>query len=88
MDGAALQSLIIPVGFLVVFYFFIVRPQKKKEQEINSMRTSLEVGDKIITIGGIHGKIAVIKEDMIIVEVGSSKTRLELAKWAVGSKVE
>ena len=65
MDLAQLQGLIIPIGFLVVFYLFAIRPQKKKENEVKSMRSSLRAGDDVITIGGIYGKILKVKEDMV-----------------------
>lgn len=85
MNTQQLQGLIIPIGFLVVFYLFAIRPQKKKEKEIQEMRSALEVGDEIVTIGGIYGKIIVVKEDMVTLEVGSTKTRLDVTKWSIGS---
>lgn len=85
MGPEQLQSLILPIGILAVFYIFAIRPQKKKEKEINDMRSNLAVGDEVITIGGILGKIITVKEDQVIVEVGATKTRLELTRWAIGS---
>lgn len=85
MNLGQLQGLIIPIGFLLVFYLFAIRPQKKKENEVKAMRSSLRVGDEIITIGGIHGKILTVKDDMVILEVGTTKTRLDVTKWAIGS---
>lgn len=82
-----LQALILPIGFLVIFYVFAIRPQKKKEKQIKEMRSSLKVGDEIITIGGITGKVLKVKEDMITIEVGSAKTKLEMTRWSVGSVV-
>lgn len=87
MNPQQLQGLIIPIGFLVIFYLFAIRPQKKRENQIKEMRNNLKVGDNIITIGGINGKITIVKEDMISLEVGPNKTRLDVAKWAVGSVV-
>lgn len=82
-----LGALILPIGFLAVFYFFAIRPQRKKEKEIKEMRDNLRVGDDVITIGGIFGKVLQIKEDMVTIEIGSAKTRLEMTKWAIGSVV-
>lgn len=82
-----LSGVIIPIGFLVVFYLFIIRPQKKKDTQIKEMRSSLRVGDEVITIGGIYGKIIRSKEDVITLEVGSTKTRLDVTRWAIGSVV-
>lgn len=87
MNVQQLQGFILPIGLLVVFYFFAIRPQRKREKEIQEMRNNLKVGDEIITIGGIHGKITVLKEDMVVLEVGPTKTRLDVAKWSIGSVV-
>ncbi|MGO1470150.1 MAG: preprotein translocase subunit YajC [Tissierella sp.] len=87
MNPQQIQGLIIPIGFLVIFYFFAIRPQKKKEKEITAMRESLKVGDEIITIGGIYGKIILAKEDIITLEVGSTKTRLDITRWSIGSVI-
>lgn len=83
-----LQPFILPIGIVVIFYFFAIRPQKKKEKEIKEMRSSLNVGDEIITIGGIYGKIISSKEDIITIESGNAKTRLEMTRWAVGSIIK
>ncbi len=82
-----LQALILPLGFLAIFYFFAIRPQKKRQKQIETMRSELRVGDEIITIGGIKGRILVVKEDLITIEVGSAKIKLDLMKWSVGSVV-
>ncbi len=87
MDAQQIQGLIMPIGILVIFYFFVIRPQKKREKEIQQMREEIKVGDKIVTIGGILGKIIVVKEDLITIETGANKTRLDLTKWSVGSVV-
>lgn len=87
MTAQQLQGLIIPIGFLVIFYLFAIRPQKKKEKEIKEMRSSLKVGDEVITIGGIYGRIVLSKEDVITLEVGNAKTKLEVTRWSVGSVI-
>ena len=85
--GASLGGFIIPIAFLVIFYIFAIRPQKKREKEIREMRDSLRVGDEIVTIGGIYGKIVKLKEDIVTIEVGSSKTKLDITRWAVGTAI-
>ncbi|CCQ93573.1 conserved hypothetical protein [[Clostridium] ultunense Esp] len=85
--GAGLGGFIIPIAFLVIFYVFAIRPQKKREKEIREMRESLRVGDEVITIGGIYGKIVKLKDDMITIEVGANKTKIDLTKWAIGSTI-
>lgn len=78
-------GLIIPLGFLAIFYFLIIRPQQKREKKTKEMRNNLKVGDQVVTIGGIHGSILKIKEDVLTIEVGADKTKLTIAKWAVGN---
>ena len=85
MDLQQLNAFILPIGFIVIFYMFAIRPQKKKEKEVNEMRNNLKAGDEIITIGGIIGKIMRVKDDLVILEVGNTKTRLDVTKWSVAS---
>ncbi len=85
MNPELLQGLIVPIGFVAIFYFFAIRPQKKKETQVKAMRNELRVGDNVITIGGIHGKITVAKEDILTIETGTAKTKLDITRWAVGS---
>lgn len=87
--GAAnLGGFIVPLVFFAMFYFFAIRPQKKRQKEITEMRESLKVGDQVITIGGIHGKIVKLKDETITIEVGSDKTKFEVTRWAIGSTVD
>lgn len=81
-------SWLLPLGFLGVFYFFLIRPQQKKEKKIKEMRSALKVGETITTIGGICGKITSLKEDFVTIEVGSEKTKIVVTRWAIGSTVE
>ena len=77
---------LLPLVFLfVIMYFLMIRPQKKKDKQIQEMRRSLSVGDEIVTIGGICGKIVKTKEDTFIIQVGADKTKFEMMRWAVSS---
>ena len=67
----------------VIFYFMLIRPQRKKDKEAKKMLESLKVGDRICTIGGIYGTIVRIKDDVLTVEVGEQKTQLVFARWAI-----
>ena len=67
----------------VVFYFVLIRPQRKKDKEAKAMLDNLKVGDRICTIGGIYGTIVKIKDDVLTVEVGEQKTQLIFARWAI-----
>ena len=84
-------SLILPIAMVVVFgvifYFFMIRPQKKQEKEINDMRNNLSVGDEITTIGGIIGKVISIRDETIVIETSHDRTKIRLLKSAI-SKVD
>ena len=67
----------------VIFYFMLIRPQRKKDKEAKKMLEILKVGDRICTIGGIYGTIVRIKDDVLTIEVGEQKTQLVFARWAV-----
>ena len=64
----------------VVFYFLLIRPQRKKDKEAKAMLDNLKVGDRICTIGGIYGTIVRIKDDVLTIEVGEQKTPLGRAQ--------
>ena len=78
-----LMSLVIIAVMFVALYFFMIRPQKKQEREINNMRNNLQVGDEITTIGGIIGKIISIKEETVMIETGHDRTKIRILKSAV-----
>ncbi len=82
-------TLIIPLALLaLVFYFFIYRPQKKQEKETADMRASLDIGDVIVTTGGIVGMVVKIKDDMILIETSGDRTKIQIQKWAINSVIE
>ena len=84
--GSIAMYGLIAVMF-VAMYFFILRPQRKKQKEEEEMRSSIEVGDDITTIGGIVGKVISMREDdeTFVLETGTDKTRIRFKKWAVSS---
>ena len=91
MDNKTMQVVyqILPFIILIaIMYFMLIRPQKKKDKEIASMRAGLKLGDTIVTIGGIVGKIVKIKDDSLTIQVGSEKTKMEIMKWAVSTVLE
>ena len=67
---------------IVVFYFFMIRPQQKKQKAEQKMRDSLAKGDRIVTIGGIHGKIVAVDDTTILIEVDNG-VKLKMEKSAV-----
>ena len=80
-----LPSILMLVVFMGLMYFLLIRPQRKKEKEISEMRASLGVGDEIVTIGGIVGKVVKIGEEELVIQVGSDKTKILVKKWAVSA---
>ncbi len=79
-EGNPLQMLLMFGLVILVMYFFMVRPQQKKQKELKKFREELKVGDKIITVGGIYGKISEIAESTVIIEVeGKMKLKLDKA---------
>ena len=90
-DGASttgsLFSMIATFGVMIVlFYVLLIRPENKRKKQVNEMRAGLAVGDQITTIGGVVGKIVSIKDDVIVIEAGADRVRMELARWAVSTK--
>ncbi|MCD6112959.1 MAG: preprotein translocase subunit YajC [Bacteroidales bacterium] len=83
--GGGYSMLIMLALIFVVFYFFMIRPQTKKAKEQKKFRESLKKGDKIVTIGGIHGKIVEVRETTVIVET-EGQNKLKLEKSAIASE--
>ncbi len=80
MDWSMLIILAVVLGAM---YFFMIRPQKKQEKEVNQMRNNLAVGDEITTIGGIIGKVISIKEETCVIESAHDRTKIRILKSAV-----
>ena len=94
MSGAAADGkngtatyIIMMVVLIALMYFMMIRPQKKRQKEEQEMRSSLEIGDEITTIGGIMGRVVAIKddEDAIIIETGSDRVKMKFKKWCISS---
>ena len=83
--GSPFSSLIMIVFMLVVFYFFMIRPNMKKQKEQKKFRESLQPGDKIVTIGGIHGKILEVAESTVL--ISSEGTKIRMDKSAIGQSL-
>ena len=80
-------SIILMIVMIGVMYFIMIRPQKKRQKEEQEMRNSLEIGDEIITIGGIVGRVVTIREEDIIIETGADRTKMKIQRWAVNTNV-
>ncbi len=81
--GGNMSMIIMMVGIFALMYFFTIRPQKKRQKEEQEMRNAVEVGDEITTIGGICGKIVIVKEQHLIIETGADRNRMQITRWAV-----
>ena len=78
-------NFVILIVFIVGIYFLLIRPQKKKEKAIASMRDSIQAGDQIVTIGGICGKVVKTNPETLIIQVGADKTKFEVMRWSISS---
>lgn len=73
---ASMISMFLPlIAMVLIFWFILIRPQKKKEKELKNMIAALKVGDEVATIGGIHGKIFRIKDDLFVLETGAGTNK-------------
>lgn len=77
-------GFLIPMGLMVLFfYFFLIRPEKKRNQEMQNMLNNLQVADEVITNGGIIGRVLSVKEDTVLIETGSDRTKIRVLKSAI-----
>ncbi len=75
------------IGMMIaVFYFFMIRPQQKKQKELKAFREGIKVGDKVVTIGGIHGKVLEINDTTILITSEGSKLRFDKSAIATSSE--
>ena len=84
--GSGTFTIVWLIIMVALFYFMLIRPQKKKEKADRQLRASLQAGDKIVTIGGFTGRILSVKDDEVTFETGAAKTRLTVKKWAIQTR--
>ena len=84
--GAMLSSFLPLVIMVLIFYFLLIRPQRKRDKAEREMRNSIQVGDEISTIGGFIGKVVSLKEDTLVIETSADRTKLKLYRWAIRGK--
>lgn len=82
------SSILMLVLIFVVFYLFLIRPENKKKKKLEEMRSALSVGDEIVTIGGIMGKVVQSTEDTVTFETGEDRVRIQVKKWAISTNVK
>jgi preprotein translocase subunit YajC len=84
--GSAMQQIIPIALIMIVFYFFMIRPQSKKQKLEREFKDSLKEGERVVTIGGVHGKITSVKEKTFIIEI-AKEVRVEVEKTAISAEV-
>jgi len=88
--GEMLISLVMTfLPFILIFYFLILRPQRKQQKNLRNMLDALQVGDKVVTVGGVIGKIVKIKDDEVVIEtgMGENKASLKFQKAAISTNL-
>ncbi len=79
-----LLTTIIPlVLLLIVFYFFLIRPEKKRSKQLKEMLDSIQVADEVVTTGGIIGRVLAVKEDTVLIETGSDRTKIRVLRTSI-----
>ena len=84
MQGQMTTTIITFVLIILIFYFLIIRPQKKRDKETKAMLAAMKKGDRVVTIGGIHGTIITVKDQTVVVKVDDS-ARIEFSKSAIST---
>ena len=87
MGGSSTYSIIMLVVMFAIFYFLLIRPQQKQQKKVKQMQASLEKGDKVVTIGGLHGFVDAIDESTVVIKCGDG-SRLTYERGAVRDVVE
>ncbi len=86
--GGSILTFVLPLVLMfVLLYFMAIRPQKKRDAEAKQMQESLQVGDEVITSGGIVGMIFRIADDTVVIETGGERHKLRIKKWAIAENV-
>ena len=81
--GSMWTTIFLMVAMVGVFYFAMIRPQKKREKKTTEMRSAIEIGDGVTTIGGVIGRVVSIKDETLLIETGSDRTKIRVQRWAV-----
>ena len=88
MNTNMIISIVYMVALFAIFYFLFIRPQRKKEKQLEELRSSLEVGQMFTTIGGMLATVAKVEEEFVVLEVGPNRTKMPFKKWAIASVEE
>lgn len=83
-DWGSILGMLIPLGLMILFfYFFLIRPEKKRSKEMQNMLNNIQVADEVITNGGIIGRVLSVKDEFVLIETGSDRTKIRILKSAI-----
>lgn len=83
-NPAAMLTMLIPLAAMIlIFYFLVIRPEKKRSKKMKEMLNNLEVADEVVTTGGIIGRVLSVKEDTVLIETGSDRTKIRVLKASI-----
>lgn len=84
MGGLSILTMVIPlVAMVLIFWFLIIRPEKKRTREMQEMLNNLQVADEVVTTGGIIGLVVSVSKDWVLIETGSDRTKIRVVKSAI-----
>lgn len=83
-----LITFVLPLGFFfVLLYFMLIRPQRKREQEQKALQSNVQIGDEVITTGGIVGIVVRVAEDTLVIETGGERNKIRIKNWGIAENV-
>ncbi|MDR0987262.1 MAG: preprotein translocase subunit YajC [Ruminococcus sp.] len=85
--GSMIYTIVMLGLMIVVFYFLLIRPQKKKEKAAKALRENIQIGDEVTTIGGITGIVTKLTEDTVVIETGGDRSKIRVKKWAISENL-
>lgn len=83
MGNESIYSIIMLVAVFGIMYFIMIRPENKRKKAAEEMRNNVALGDEIVTIGGMTGKIVQVTEETVTFETGEDRVRIQIKKWAI-----
>lgn len=86
--GGGGSMIILLLVFLALMWVIMIRPEKKKQQKVEQMRNALTVGDEVVTIGGVMGKVVNVTDDNVTIETGEDRVRIQFKKWGISTNVK
>ena len=85
--NSSVYTLVMMIFIIGIFWLILIRPQRKREKQVNAMRSAIKAGDKIVTIGGVKAKVLKAKEESLLIEAGPN-VRMEVMRWSVSQILE